>query len=178
MVPLTHYVQIFTNVHLQRGICRKQDREGNLKTFSFLSLSFKLVVWMMVELKKSCVRESSWTRVKRNGFSESLWSQRYLDPLAFMGTFLWFPQCWYLPGTSCQVLRRVCMAALWVGIAGLSHLCSVGFFSGAGLWAYIRRLQVVWVSSSAVRGTWDKGGVLGTVTSTHLFPFPRGNTRI
>lgn len=57
----------------------KRDREGNIRTLSFLSLSLKLVVWMTVESKKSCVRESSYAKVKRNVVSASLWSQSCTD---------------------------------------------------------------------------------------------------
>lgn len=49
--PPAQHVEVFLSAYLQRRTCRKQDRGGNLRTCSFLSLSFKLVVWMTVELK-------------------------------------------------------------------------------------------------------------------------------
>lgn len=138
----------------------------NLKIFSFLNPSFQLVIWMTVELKKSHVRESSWTKIK----GIVLKPKSYWFLWAFIRTFLWFPFMLtsirhLVPGPKDGVYGMCC--------AGLSPLCSACSFSWAGLWGPEQETIRYLGAAYQCGGRWDRGGSPGAVAFRaplpHLF---------
>lgn len=159
----------------QRFTCKGDPAGSKIGKETYLSLSFKLAVWMTVELKKSCVRDSSCTRVKRNDFFRIC-----VKPKAS-----WF--LWPLSGPSfgspsadiCLALASMCWGeCVWLccELALLAcHICAQSASplgphqeAAGGLGLLLSREGHVgqrWCS-------WNSGL---QSPSTHLLPFPRGN---